>query len=241
MSPFRPLVFAGPSLLDRDDSEFEYRPPAAAGDLIKCADAPIRTLVLIDGVFDAHAAVQHKEILELLSRGFQIFGAASMGALRAAELHRFGMIGVGKIFEAFATGRLTADDEVAVLHAPAELGYRPVTVSLVEIRATLVAAMRARLLSRIEAHRLRAAAQSCFWRERSWERILADCNKVVAPATLSAFATWVPTGHVPIKRLDASRCLRQAVVPQSARAVYIAPPRTSFFVQLANLSGIDLS
>ena len=45
-----------------------------------------------------------------------------MGALRAAELHAFGMRGVGRIFEAFRDGELEDDDEVAVVHGPAEPG-----------------------------------------------------------------------------------------------------------------------
>ena len=48
-----------------------------------------------------------------MAAGTQVFGAASMGALRAAELAPFGMIGVGAIFAAYRDGRLTGDDEVA--------------------------------------------------------------------------------------------------------------------------------
>ncbi|WP_239014256.1 TfuA-like protein [Archangium violaceum] len=66
-----------------------------------------------------------------------VLGASSMGALRAAELHPHGMVGVGRIFEAYLEGRLSADDEVALLHGPAELGFRPLTLPLVNIRATL--------------------------------------------------------------------------------------------------------
>ena len=39
-----------------------------------------------------------------MSEGVPVFGAASMGALRAAELHEFGMRGIGRIFEAFRDG-----------------------------------------------------------------------------------------------------------------------------------------
>ena len=46
-----------------------------------------------------------------------------MGALRAAELAPFGMIGIGTIFEAYRDGIYTDDDEVALLHRPAALGY----------------------------------------------------------------------------------------------------------------------
>ena len=66
-----------------------------------------------------------------------MFGAASMGALRAAELAAFGMEGVGAIFEAFREGVLEDDDEVAVIHGPAEFGYPVLSEAMVNIRRTL--------------------------------------------------------------------------------------------------------
>jgi hypothetical protein len=46
-------------------------------------------------IFDSTPAVLHKEILWAMDRGVGVSGAASMGALRAAELHWYGMVGVG--------------------------------------------------------------------------------------------------------------------------------------------------
>ena len=45
-------------------------------------------------------------------------GASSMGALRAAELSQFGMVGIGEVYQAFKLGRLEDDDEVAIVHGP---------------------------------------------------------------------------------------------------------------------------
>ena len=91
----------------------------------------------MDGVFERVPAVWHKEILFALSEGIHVYGAASMGALRAAELDRFGMRGVGEVYRAYADGVLEDDDEVAVAHAGAEDGFRPISDSMVDIRATL--------------------------------------------------------------------------------------------------------
>jgi hypothetical protein len=68
-----------------------------------------------------------------------------MGALRAAELHSFGMIGVGSIFEGYRDGTLTDDDEVTVVHSDAEGGYRPLSTAMVDMRATLARAQQAQL------------------------------------------------------------------------------------------------
>src|SRR5262245_57987284 len=115
------VVFLGPSLpLDeaRRLLDARYRPPAAMGDgyrLVSARPRP-RRIAIIDGYFERMAAPWHKEILWALEHGVAVYGASSMGALRAAELEAFGMIGVGAIFADFRSGRLTDDDEVAVVH-----------------------------------------------------------------------------------------------------------------------------
>ena len=60
-----------------------------------------------------------------MSQGIHVFGSASMGALRA-ELCPFGMVGVGRIFEAYRDGELEDDDEVAVIHGPPRPAILPV-------------------------------------------------------------------------------------------------------------------
>src|SRR5262249_32379648 len=114
-----------------------YLPPAAMGDVWAIMHLRPKAVVIIDGFFEQTPAVWHKEILYALSRGVHVYGASSMGALRAAELHLFGMIGVGQVFEAFRDGRLEDDDEVAVAHGPAEYGYPSLSDAMVNIRATL--------------------------------------------------------------------------------------------------------
>ena len=90
------------------------------GELYVAAHAKPAAIGMVDGYFDGVPAVWHKEVLWALQAGIAVFGASSMGALRAAELHSFGMRGIGRIFEDYRDGRLTDDDEVALLHGPAE-------------------------------------------------------------------------------------------------------------------------
>jgi hypothetical protein len=85
------IVFLGPSL-PRAEAErilpAEYLPPAAMGDIYRAVSRPARQrprrIALIDGYFERMAAPWHKEILWALERGAQVYGASSMGALRAA-------------------------------------------------------------------------------------------------------------------------------------------------------------
>ena len=60
-----------------------------------------------------------------------------MGALRAAELWEFGMVGVGAVSAAYRDNDIEDDDEVAVIHGPAELDYLPLSEAMVNVRATV--------------------------------------------------------------------------------------------------------
>jgi len=93
----------------------DFRPPAGQGDLLRAALEYPPAIALIDGIFKDAPTVRHREILWALSAGIPVFGAASMGALRAAELHPFGMRGVGLIFRWYRRYALLPDDAVADL------------------------------------------------------------------------------------------------------------------------------
>lgn len=91
--------------------------------------------MLLDGYYYTVPSVTHKELLYALDAGVRVVGAASMGALRAAEMAPCGMEGVGWVYERLADGSIEGDDEVAILHGDADCGYQPLTVALVEVRA----------------------------------------------------------------------------------------------------------
>ncbi len=102
------IVFTGPTLSASDarkELEALYLPPAAQGDVYRAARTRPVAIGIIDGVFDQVPSVWHKEILWAMSQGIHVFGSASMGALRAAEIAAFGMTGVGEIFRGIRTAR----------------------------------------------------------------------------------------------------------------------------------------
>jgi hypothetical protein len=205
------VVFVGPSL-DRADSALPgltYLPPAAEGDLFRAARQGPKAIGLIDGYFEAQPAVWHKEILWAMSEGIHVFGAASMGALRAAELWSFGMVGVGVIYRAYRRGVLVDDAEVAVLHGPAELGYPSVTEALVNVRANLSRARAKGVLSNDARRRLLQSAIAIYYKDRTWDRILskavADGMAVDDAAALKA---WLKKNSFDLKRRDAAMLIR---------------------------------
>jgi len=206
-----PIVFLGPTLpvaQAREILRADYRPPAAQGDVWRAvADNPI-AIAVVDGLFERVPAVWHKEILWAMAQGIPVFGAASMGALRAAELASFGMIGVGVVFEQFHHGTLNADDEVAIAHAGSENGYRPLSEAMVNVRATLQSAEKAGVIAPETACILLAVARSIHFAERTFARILSDERRRSLPAAeLAALSAWLPLGRVDQKRLDAQELL----------------------------------
>lgn len=227
-------VFVGPSLAPavRPAGPFQWLPPAKAGDLTRLLKRPPERLCLIDGLFDSCPSPWHKELLMLMAEGTMVFGAASMGALRAAELCEFGMIGVGSIFRAYAKNRLCGDDEVALIHATERLGWAPLTVPMVEFRATLVQACRSGLLDITAARRLRSVVRAIHFSDRDWPVIAGAAEKLADPNTLAMLEKM----HVPLKRQDALACLAEALKPRSAQKRLPDPPLTCFMQELLKSS-----
>ena len=102
------VIFLGPSLpLEeaRQILDAVYLPPAQQADIVSVVGMHRPDVIgLVDGEFGQSLSVWHKEILYALDRGIHVFGASSMGALRAAETDMFGMIGVGEVYRQFASG-----------------------------------------------------------------------------------------------------------------------------------------
>ncbi|XXF76537.1 TfuA-like protein [Myxococcaceae bacterium GXIMD 01537] len=206
------IVFTGPSLsADEGRAELDatFLPPAAQGDLYRATLGNPRAIALIDGYFERVPAVWHKEVLWAMSQGIHVFGASSMGALRAVELAPFGMEGVGGVFEAFQRGELEDDDEVAVAHGPAETGYRALSEAMVNIRATLAAAQAQGVLRPETREVLVRLAKETYYFHRAWPPLLERAMGEGLPREeLDALRAWLPTGRVNAKRDDALALLR---------------------------------
>jgi hypothetical protein len=182
------IVFLGPTLpaeAARQIVKATYLPPVQQGDVLRALDTHNPDVIgIIDGYFHGVPAVWHKEILYALENGVRVLGAASMGALRAAELYAFGMLGVGKVFEWFRDGVIEDDDEVAVAHGLEEDGYRPMSVAMVDIRHALGEAVKAGRLEALGAAELTALAKQRHYRERSWEQLRTDARAAGVEETL---------------------------------------------------------
>jgi len=206
------ILFVGPTMGAEEIGAFieaECRPPAAQGDVYRAALERPRCIGIIDGYFDGVPSVWHKEILWAMAQGIEVFGSASMGALRAAELCAFGMKGIGRIFEDFRDGRLEDDDEVAVLHAPAELGFKSLSEPMVSIRATVDKAAGAGVLTDELQSVLVGVAKAIPYRDRTWDTVVKAAEDHGACGRQSKeFQTWLVAGRVDAKREDAVAMLK---------------------------------
>ena len=221
---------------------FIWWPPAVAGDACRIAALRPQAMILIDGLFDEKPAIRHKELLELIAIGVFVVGGASMGALRAAELSRFGMIGVGQIFKAFLRGQLIGDDEVALVHGPEEWAWSGLTEPLVNVRATLLHAARNSVISVETARLVLTTSARIFYKERTWSEILAraEGRGLAHAGHMDALRSWLPRGRVDLKRLDAVACLDHArTLGGSGPESRPFPPKTGFTDKLAARVGVS--
>lgn len=238
------ILFIGPSLPELDPGErpgFERRPPAAQGDVYRATLQKPRAIGIVDGYFHGVPAVWHKEILWAMTRGIHVFGAASMGALRAAELHPFGMRGVGRIFEAYRDGALTDDDEVALTHGPEGLGYPGLSEPMVNIRATLDSAVSEGLIIDLTRVELLALAKAQYYQSRTWEAVLAAAeSKAVQPEDIAALRAWLPAGSIDQKGQDARELIDAMVRLLEADPPPMRPDFTFEWTEMwANAAWLD--
>jgi hypothetical protein len=219
-------IFTGPTLPRAEAAKIldaEYLPPAAIGDVYKVAQRRPWAIGIIDGFFESTPSVWHKEVLWAMAQGIHVFGASSMGALRAAELAAFGMVGVGAIFEGYRDGTIEDDDEVAVVHGPPELGYVQLTEAMVNIRATICKAIAAGVVAPATGAAIIEVAKSLYYKNRSYDRVLADASAHRLPGDeLLRLKAWLPKNQVNQKRLDAIAML-QAIKEAHAAAVAAKP------------------
>ncbi|MEU3609799.1 TfuA-like protein [Streptomyces sp. NPDC035033] len=167
-------VFIGPTL--PADTVRERFPaavlhgPARHGDLIRLDPGPGDTAVIIDGLYHHSLPLRHEEILWALARGTAVIGAASIGALRAAEFDAYGMTGAGEIYRQYRDGDIDSDADVAVTHTE-EPPHRPLTLALVDLRHQLTRFTADGTLTPDAAEQILRTGTALPYTRRSWAAI----------------------------------------------------------------------
>ncbi len=222
------VVFCGPTV-DTETARSvlpgaDCRPPATQGDVHAAVRDGAGVIALIDGVFLDVPSVWHREILAALESGVAVLGAASMGALRAVECEPYGMVGVGRIVEAFRSGRYPPfedafedDDEVAVVHGPAELGARALSDAMVDLRECLARAEAAGVIDAETRARVAGQLKALFFPERSFERLVDFATDGLDVDAAARLAEGLRHHRCSQKREDALELLRTLATTPPAK------------------------
>lgn len=130
-----------------------------------------------------------------------------MGALRASELHLYGMEGVGKIYELYKSGKLISDDEVALFFDPESL--KPLSEPLVNIRYNLEIAEKNGVIDRGTGEKVLEIARSLYFPDRTYERILDIAEGVVDGDAFERFEVFLDQDRKDLKMEDAIEALKR--------------------------------
>lgn len=206
-APMRTIVFSGPSISEAEVHRLaacSHAPPIKRGDLAAVDDYDV--LVILDGEFGQNLSVTPKEILAVLGRGKTVIGAASMGALRASELHRSGMIGVGWVYDFFRRCAVRRDADVALVYSPFD--FKPMTVPMVDLEYWMDRASAAGLIPNKEKALLLKLARNIFFADRSPDRLMDELRRAIAGDTLDSLLAF-SGGTIPnVKYADAAEAIR---------------------------------
>jgi hypothetical protein len=201
------IVFFGPSISEMEVQQLApcvHAPPIKRGDLEAAGDYDV--FVVLDGEFGQNLSVTPKEILAVLERGKTVIGASSMGALRASELDRSGMIGVGWVYDYFRRSAVRRDADVALVYSPFD--FKPMTVPMVDLEYWMEQVLAAGLIEARESARLLKLARNIFFADRTPDRLMDTLRRAIATETFDALLAF-SGGTIPnVKSIDAREALR---------------------------------
>jgi hypothetical protein len=207
----KPVIFLGPTLqvekakriLDAD-----YRQPAKKGDLLQLILSNVSVIGLIDGYFLQDYPPTPIEIYNLLrKKNVKVFGSSSLGALRAVELKKFGMIGIGKIYDLFEKEKINSDDEVAVTFTEYS-GYK--SEALIDIRFNLFLAHKKKIIDNNTKRIILTTAKKIYFPYRTYEDILNESAKRFPndKEKINIFREYIVKNKRSLKEIDAIKLLK---------------------------------
>lgn len=207
----KPVIFLGPSLSRekaRKILDADYRLPAKKGDLLQLILKEVDIVGLVDGYFLQDYPPTPIEVYNLVrKRSVKVFGSSSLGALRAVELGKYGMIGIGKIFRLFRDGILESDDEVAVTFTD-YTNYK--SEALIDIRYNLFLAQKYKIIDNRTGRSILKVSKQTYFPYRTYEDILDKC-KLKYPeinSQVESFRGYILNNKKSLKERDAVRLLK---------------------------------
>ena len=208
------IVYLGPTLNREEASkilEADYRDPAKKGDFLRLSHASDekKYVGFIDGVFLHDYPPSPIEVYHLATRkNIELIGASSLGALRAVELEKFGMKGIGKIFQLFKNGILDADDEVAVTFVRDKNILQ--SEALIDIRFNLFLAYKKGIITKETKKRFVKIAKNIYFPFRNYDDIIRLTQEQFPSIhdELENFRDYILKNRDSLKARDARKLLK---------------------------------
>ena len=186
-----------------DDVEVIYERPIKRGDLGHALKENPDIIGIIDGVFHQNSSVGHKEILNVINNGITVVGSSSMGAIRASELDSLGMIGIGYVYNQYATGKVASDDDVAVMLDSESL--EALSEPLINMDYVFTNAVSENIITPDQKDELIRIAKSTFYPKRNYSQTLNESN--LDDETKGELINFIRTS-VDIKKEDAKELVK---------------------------------
>lgn len=210
----KPIVYLGPTL-SREEAikilDADYRDPAKKGDFLMLSrDSDEKKYVgFVDGVFLHDYPPSPIEVYHLATRkNIELIGASSLGALRAVELEKFGMKGIGKIFQLYKNGIINADDEVAVTFTRENNILQ--SEAMIDIRFNLFLAYKKGIITNQTKKRIAKIAKNIYFPFRNYEDILKLTHQQFPSIynELESFRSYILKNRDSLKARDAIKLLK---------------------------------
>jgi hypothetical protein len=210
----KPIVYLGPTLRREEAIKIldaDYRDPAKKGDFLMLSrDSDEKKFVgFIDGVFLHDYPPPPIEVYHLATRkNIELIGASSLGALRAVELEKFGMKGIGKIFQLYKNGIINADDEVAVTFVRGSNILQ--SEAMIDIRFNLFLAYKRGIITNETKKRIAKIAKNIYFPFRNYEDIIKLTQQQFPSIydELEGFRSYILKNRDSLKARDAIKLLK---------------------------------
>lgn len=159
-------IYLGPTLeikLAKQILAGDYQPPVKRGDIGQAIAEGVKRILIIDGVFFNTLSVSVVEIREAIHYGVEVWGASSMGALRAVEAGPIGMRGWGEVYRQYLEGDIDNDDAVALTF---DENYVSISEPLVNIFSALRFMIQINIITPSEEQELRRISEETYFPDR---------------------------------------------------------------------------
>jgi len=182
--------------------------PIARGDLAKDIKDRVGVVIIIDGTFHQNLAVAPDEIMDALRSGIKVYGASSMGAMRASELRDCGMIGYGQIFEHIVSSPTFRDDFLAQTFHEHRGMLKAFSYPYIDFYMNLLDLERQNLVSRCDSQTLLDLYAQIYYPDRCWPALRELLLREKVSDQVLDVAQRACSGLSAQKRLDAMGLLK---------------------------------